>query len=263
MLDPAAAYVNVTGAFPDVEGVNASGPSATDGFEFIANFVNDNNLGIHQMILNHASLSPNGVVESDSASQIKEALQKGFGGAPGTVQQWHLASDPGVTGHRCLLLSGQGVLRTSYPVLDAAVYVGDGNNAAVAAAGGAYYHADDAAGTIPNIAGIYLILPETRGYAARGLDLAASVDPLGAARFLGDPQVDAVQGHYHNKIIGGATEAVLNASVGGANGAGAGGATLQNIITTGAPVTDGTNGTPRISSETRMVNYSTKWVIWY
>ena len=50
MLDPAAAYVNVTGVFPDVVGVNASGPSATDGFEFIANFVNDNNIGVDDLI---------------------------------------------------------------------------------------------------------------------------------------------------------------------------------------------------------------------
>lgn len=272
MLDYASAFTNYSGAFPDILAVNASGPSATDGTEFVANMINDSMWGVWQMILNRAGLSPNGVLESDSASQIKEALQKAFGGAPGTVQQWHLASDPGTTGHRCLLLNGQGILRANYPDLDAAVYVGDGNNAAVAAAGGAYFRADNSDGSSPNTTGVYLILPETRGYAPRGLDTAASVDPDGASRYLGDTQLDAFQGHVHyngiandvnsntfyvygnttNEMPGNATKDVVD---------GTGSATYQGE--TSDPKTDGTNGTPRTDSESRMVNFSTKWVIWY
>jgi hypothetical protein len=236
-------------------GVNASGPGVSDGFEYVADFVNDNNLGQAQMILNHAGLTPNGVLESDSASQIKEALQKGWGGMPGKVNQWHLASDPGVTGHRCLLLNGQGILRANYTELDAAVYVGDANNAAVAAAGGGYYRADDAAGTSPNIAGIYLILPETRGYIPRGLDAAGTVDPQGASRYLGDIQLDAFQGHEHEfyyieDVVAGGTNASDTTS------------SVSTQVTDGI-VTDGVNGTPRITSETRMTNFATKYVIWY
>lgn len=255
MLDPAVAYVNVTGVFPDVVGVNASGPSATDGFEFVANFVNDNNLGIHQMILNHAGLTPNGVVESDSASQIKEALWKGFGAPPGVVTQWHLADDPGTSGHRALLLNGQGILRANYTELDAAVYVGDANNATA----DAYYRADDAAGTIRNIAGVYLILPETRGYVPRGLDTAASVDPDGASRTLGHLQLDAFQGHWHQFQVNTAAGAVLYQGVSGIN------STPGTFATNGVlgPITDGVNGTPRTDSETRMVNFATKFVVWY
>jgi hypothetical protein len=272
MLDPEVAYVNTSGSFPDTVGVNASGPAAQDGFEFVANFVNDNNLGIHQMILDRAGLTPNGIVESASGtSQIKEGLQKGFGGFPGKVHQWHVNLDPGVTGHRALLLHGQGVLRANYPELDAACYVGDANNAAVAAVGGGYYRADDAAGTIPNIVGVYIILPETRGYAPRGLDPAATVDPQGASRFLGDNQVDAMQ-RITGSINGagavgfltpgsglGALASTAIAATTFALQAGAADATLQydnsGSTTPNAAKTD--------DVETRMANYSTKWVVWY
>ena len=252
MLDPGAAYINVTGVFPNVIGVDASAPSTTDGFEFIANFVNDNNIGADQMILNHAGLTPNGVVESDSASQIKEALWKGFGGRPGQVDHWHLASDPGVTGHRCLFLNGQGILRANYQDLDNAVYVGDADNATA----DAYYHADDAAGTIRNTTGAYLILLETRGYAPRGLDTAASVDPDGASRTLGHLQLDAFQGHEHDIVYAEklrSVGAIVTTILPGAK---------TDEVTDGI-VTDGVNGTPRITSETRMTNFATKFVVWY
>ena len=270
MLDYAAAFTNFSGAYPNILAINASGPSTTDGTEFVANMINDSMWGVNQMILNHAGLSPNGVLESNTASQIKEALWKGFGGAPGIVQQWHLDDDPGTTGHRVLLLNGQGILRANYTDLDAAVYVGDANNAAVEAAGGAYYRADDAAGTIPNIAGVYLILPETRGYVPRGLDVAASVDPDGASRYLGDPQLDAVQGHVHYSGIANNGTAIF--VYGNTTNDMPGNATTQvqedsdpraNQGETSVPKTDGASGTPRTSTETRMVNFSTKWGIWY
>lgn len=269
MLDYTVAFVNRTGVFPDILAVNASGPSATDGTEFIANMINDSMWGVWQMILNRAGLTPNGVLESDSASQIKEALQKGFGAPVGVVTQWHLDDDPGTTGHRGLLLNGQGILRANYTELDAAVYVGDANNAAVAAAGGGYYRADDAAGTIPNIVGIYLILPETRGYVPRGLDVAASVDPDGASRYLGDNQVDAFQKHAHglDKYSGNAGVAWSNvnwpaAADGGGSGIGNATADETNNVTVVSPIADG-GGTPRTSSESRMTNFASKFVIWY
>jgi hypothetical protein len=148
--------------------------------------------------------------------------------------------------------------------------VGDGNNAAVAAAGGAYYRADDAAGTIPNIAGVYLILPERRGYTPRGLDPAATVDPQGASRYLGDLQEDAFQGHrFYNGIgytattmwIYGATLSEVPGVATVRPDASSINPTSQGL--TSLPKTDGVNGTPRTSSETRMSNASTKWVVWY
>lgn len=256
MQDYAATFTNFSGAFPDILAINASGPSATDGTEFVANMINDSMWGVMQMILNRAGLNPDGVLESDSASQIKEALQKGFGAPVGVPTQWHIDDDPGTSGHRALLLNGQGILRANYTELDAACYVGDGNNAAVAAAGGGYFRADNSDGTSPNIAGIYLILPETRGYTPRGLDVAASVDPDGASRYLGDIQVDAFQGHNMrtiNTILGTGTGII-------SLGAGVSNQVSQEDST---PITDGVNGAPRTDSETRMTNFSTKFVVWY
>jgi hypothetical protein len=275
MLDYAVAFTNFSGAYPNILAINATGPSTTDGTEFVANMINDSMWGVYQMILNHAGLSPNGVLESNTASQIKEALWKGFGAPPGVVTQWHLDDDPGVSGHRCLLLNGQGILRANYVDLDAAVYVGDANNATVAAGGGFYYRADDAAGTTPNIAGIYLILPETRGYVPRGLDLAATVDPGGASRFLGDIQADAGQKITGNFVSGlhAAIAAPVTAShagvfsIGPANNVGYPSIAGSSNIADGVLFDSSGSTTPNAAKtddvETRMTNFSTKFVIWY
>ena len=52
------------------------------------------------------------------------------------------------------------------------------------------------------------------------------------------------------------------ATANGANSAWGTPANAPRAETTGE-VTDGVNGTPRIDSETRMYNTSTKWVVWY
>lgn len=270
MQDYAAAFTNFSGAFPDILAINASGPSATDGTEFVSNMINDSMWGVMQMILNRASLSPNGVLESDANSQIRDALQLGFGAPVGVVTQWHIDDDPGVSGHRALLLSGQGILRANFAELDAACYVGNANNAAVAAVDGGYYRADNSDGSSPNIAGVWLILPETRGYAPRGLDVAASVDPDGASRFLGDVQVDAGQGHIHFNGIGDNTATDFIYGTDSTEVPGVATVIIQNEVgaptfqgITSVPKDDGANGTPRLSSETVMNNFSTKFAVWY
>jgi len=274
MLDYASAFINRSGSFPNILAVNASGPSATDGTEFVANMINDSMWGIWQMILDRAGLSPNGVVESASNSQIREAIQKGFGGAPGLVQEWHLADDPGTSGHRCLLLTGQGVLRANYPELDAACYVGDANNAAVAAAGGAYFRANNSDGSSPSITGAYLILPDRRGVVPRGLDPAASIDPDGASRYLGDLQADALGSHRHKlKSVNSSAPTTNNdqcsawGHVGGSKAVGVGGPGINvntafmsfyDVDQFGNQLVEDTG-----SVETRMYNSSTRWVVWY
>ena len=167
-----------------------------------------------------------------------------------------------------ILLNGHGILRANYPDLDTACYVGDGNNAAVAAAGGGYFRADNSDGSSPNIAGIYLILPETRGYVPRGLDTAASVDPDGASRYLGNPQLDAFQGHLFGIANTGGTHNVIvsSTSTGGnlnGNQAGYSSVSTQPQVLTTAALTDGVNGTPRIDSESRMVNYADVMAVVY
>lgn len=158
-IDSDVAFVNTNGvAFPNNEAVNATGPTATDGTEFVKNLIDNYMFGPQQALLDHAAIIPSGSVEAAGASQEIEAMQKSFG-HPGESVNWYGDSDPAVLGMRVLLLHGQGVLIATYPELTAAVYVGDGNNASAPA----FYKADDAAGTIRNTAGIYLILPDARG----------------------------------------------------------------------------------------------------
>lgn len=184
---------NTAGAFPNVVSQNATGPGATDGTPYIKQVIDDL-WGARQALMDAAGLTPNAVQESATASQKLEALRNVLG-HPGEVIAWHgNTNDPSSVNIRMLQLTGQGVLVASYPELDAACWVGAGANPTAPA----YYRADDAAGTIRNPAGIYLILPDMRGYAARGLDLAGSVDPDGAGRALGDAQAYAMQSHTHD-----------------------------------------------------------------
>lgn len=276
MIDYAAVFSYVSGAFPNIVGVNSTGPSTADGTEFIKAFIDDI-WGRFQAMLDYANLTPSGVTESPAASQHIDAIKKGFGVGPGMGVIWWKQDDPSVTGDRVLLLNGQGILRANYADLDAEVYVGDANNAAVAASGGAFFRADNSDGSSPNIAGIYLIMPDTRGYALRGLDAAAAVDPDGASRYVGDAQLDAMQ-----RITGDFTD--FNSATGGVNPLRAGNNTLSGVFVEGAagndfPSVTRTAGGAALSfdsanstspnaaktddTETRMSNISTKYGITY
>lgn len=94
-------------------------------------------------------------------------------------------------------------------------------------------------------------LPDLRGEFLRGWDDSRGVD---SGRSFGTAQTDAMQGHYHNRNTTGLTERFYATGTGYAdNAAGA----LSNIVisaSTGAPITDGSNGTPRIAGETRSRN---------
>lgn len=188
-LDAEASFTNTNNvAFPDTEAVNATGASATDGTEFVKVMIDNYMFGRQQALLNHVGITPDGNSEADGASQEIEALQR-MGMYPGqfTISAWN--DDPATLGIRVLMLQGQGIVRANYADLDAAVYVGDGDNATASA----FYHADNSDGSSRNTAGAYLILPDARGQAIRGLDTAAAVDPDGASRDLGSLQLDQMQ----------------------------------------------------------------------
>jgi len=157
-IDILATFTNQNGvAFPDSEAINASGPSATDGTEFIKVMIDNYMFGPQQALLNYAGITPSGTPESDTASQELDAMKQNFG-FPGEAVDWYGDADPATLGMRVLLLQGQGVLIASFPELTASVYVGDGNNPTAPA----FFKADDAAGTIRNTAGVWLILPDAQ-----------------------------------------------------------------------------------------------------
>lgn len=198
MIDYESVFVNTNDvAFPDTEAINSSGGGGLDGTEFIKEFVNDI-WGFNQALMDYAGLAPNGFDEAAGASQRIEALIKGMGIGPGIGVTWWIDDDPAIAGYRVLLLEGQGILRSNYQDLDNKVYVGDGANGTAAE----FYHADDAAGTIRNIAGIYLILPDSRGQFLRGLDTSGSVDPDGVGRTLGDEQIFKLYDHQNVNVWG-------------------------------------------------------------
>ncbi len=94
--------------------------------------------------------------------------------------------------------------------------------------------------------------PDLRGLFVRGRDNvgtgAAGNDPSGS-RAIGSLQADAFQGHRHSQNLG----SVINTATGGGEAVG-GGTFQQFALVIGDPITDGTNGTPRTSSESRPKN---------
>lgn len=198
MINLLASFANTDGAaFPLTLGINASGAGAGDGTEFVKLFVDDL-WGARQALLDAAGLTPDGATETVGTSQLLEAIRK-ISGSPGEGVIWFKDDDPSVTGDRVILLTGQAVLIANYIPLDAAVYVGDAKNPTASS----FFRTSDAGGTIRNVAGPYLVLGEGRGYALRGLDIAAAVDPDGASRDMGSLQLDAMQRITGNTVDGG------------------------------------------------------------
>jgi hypothetical protein len=191
-----ATILNTVGAFPGVTSLNVTAPSAGDGTPYEKAIIDDW-WGRFQDLLNRAGLIPNGAPEVAGSSQHFEALRRCFG-APGEVVLWHGQADPATLGLRLLLMQGQGVLRSAYPDLDAACYIGDVNNPDFLYT--AYFRADNPSGTPRNIAGAYLILPDARGCVIRGDDPSATRDPQGATRKFPDIQLKAIQEHGHELI---------------------------------------------------------------
>lgn len=103
---------------------------------------------------------------------------------------------------------------------------------------------------------------DTRGRFLRGYDASAGLDP---GRVLGSAQTDAIQGHYHSPLgttTGGSQYGFNVWSTSTGNGHGAPTGTGSNPeATTGAAVTDGTNGEPRTATETRPTNIACNYMI--
>lgn len=94
-------------------------------------------------------------------------------------------------------------------------------------------------------------LPDFRGYFRRGWSHGSSVD---SGRAFGTTQTDAFQGHIHT------TGPSPTVGTGGGY-TGVTGVTATPTTQTGAPISDGSNGTPRTAPETRPVNIAVMTVI--
>jgi hypothetical protein len=199
MIDYLASFTNTNSvAFPDTEAVNVSAPGAGDGTEFVALLVNDI-WGRVQALMDYAGLTPDGVMEAPGTAQIIEALCKGLGVGPGMGVIYWKNDTPAALGDRVLLLQGQVILIATYPLLAAAVYCGDANNATAPA----FYKTSDAGGTTRSTAGTYLVLPDTRGLSLKGVGNATvnTRTKTGPAA-LGEVQEDQIETHEHNLNIG-------------------------------------------------------------
>jgi hypothetical protein len=253
MIDYAATFSNYTGAFPDIEAKNVSAPGAGDGTEFIAAMVTDI-WGRAQALLDYAGLSPDGVQEAPDTAQILSAIGKGFAVGPGIGVTYWKNGTPASFGDRVLLLQGQVILISDYPLLVAATYCGNANNATAPA----FYKTSDAGGTTRSTAGTYMVLPDTRGLSLKNIGNATintrtKTGPVS----LGSIQEDQAQGHYHGNDQ-------YSAAGNGYIGRQGNGSNFEHV--TGQVkelVTDGTNGTPRTGTNTRDSSIGTNFGITY
>lgn len=267
MIDYYSSFVYTNGVvFPDTLAINATGAGTGDGTEIVKIFIDDL-WGARQALMDAAGLTPDSVTEAPDTSQLLEAIRK-ICGSPGEGVIWWKDSDPAITGDRVLLLNGQGILRANYPELDDAVYVGDTANPTASA----FYHADDAAGTIRNTTGIYLILPDTRGYVLRGLDTAGSVDPDGASRDLGSIQdfaIENITGNlYHRRYNDTVDDKEFIALVDGVFSESDSSSLASPVIVSSVSIalqkiTFDASTVVNTATETRMVNVATKYGIRY
>jgi hypothetical protein len=271
--------INILGTFPNTQAKNASSAGAQDGTAWLAPYVN-HDWGWEQDLMVQAQFTPSGITESAAASaaaaagagqQMRQAFEMKYG-APGELvfdcivpgsgtygaqaMAWGVSSGGAPARYqyrRVVPCAGQVVLIANYPDLCAAIYCGDANNATADYC----YKSTDSGGSSHSTSGTYMRLPDFRGLAPRGYDHGAVHDPLGATRgisnsagLLASLQQDALQGHYHSNVN---LQTTTGAS-GVPSGGGGTGSTASAIVT--GPTTDGSNGNPRTSSETRMYNAS-------
>ena len=254
MIDYGATFTNYTGTFPNFEAVNVSAPGAGDGTEFVAALVNDI-WGRAQALLDYAGLTPDGVQEAPDTAQILTALSKGYGIGPGIGVIYWKNGTPAANGDRVILLQGQVIEISSYPLLAAAVYVGDANNGTAPA----FYKTSDAGGTTRSTSGTYMVMPDTRAVSLKGVgnQTINTRVKTGPAK-LGEKQEDQIQNH--GTVI---TVYTGSALAGGLGIQGVSQAGVSNIYGNGATLEANGYGDPRTGLTTRDCTIGTNFGITY
>jgi len=253
MKDMSTVFAEFNGIWPDITAKNVTAPGAGDGTEFVAALIDDGMWGWQQALLDYAGVSPNGITEAAGASQILDALKKGFALGPGYRVMYDKNGTPAANGDRVLLLQGQVIEIASYTDLGNACYVGDANNPTAPA----YYKTSDAGGTTRDTAGGYFVLPDHRAVSPKGagnhtINTRVKTGPAFTAI-----EEDQMQGHKHastNQLVGPNNNNILVDS--GVTGE------LTNAIIDN-PTDDGVNGTPRTGATTRDCTIGTNFGITY
>jgi hypothetical protein len=239
------------GTFPNFAAKNASGPTATDGFPYTADSVNDW-IGFTQDLLNRAGLTPNGQAEADGGSQLINALMRGAAQRPGDVVYTAVPTQALRAQSRLLDLAGQIIPITgAYSRLAAAAYCGDSLNAAAPA-----FYKCDASGN-RTTSGAYMKLPDCRGLFLRGAG-TNSASSIYAGGAVGAFIADALQGHAHSAsktLIGKIT-------LGSSWGSGAANNYTDPSATIQGP-SEYSYGEPRVDNETRPASTSFTTCITY
>ncbi len=263
MIDYLASFANTNGvAFPDTESINVTAPGAGDGTEFVKLMVDDI-WGRAQALMDYAGLVPDGVSEAPDTAQILDAIGLGFGVGPGVGVIYWKNDTPAVHGDRILLLQGQEILIATYPLLFAAVYVGDPDNPTAPA-----FYATNGAGvrTLPGGGATHFILPDSRGLSLKNIgDAIVNGRTKTGPVELGEEQEDQAQHHWHDvqSKTGGQK---FYEDTGGAGG-------RVTIVTATADlarpfeaemmITDGVSGAPRGGANTRDSILGTNFGITY
>lgn len=107
-------------------------------------------------------------------------------------------------------------------------------------------------------------LPNTSGIFPRGVG-TQSVSGISYTAALGTKTADKMQGHYHTAVWKSFNVAAASAAIGSVVTGDAAPITLTSAaaITVTAPITDGTNGTPRTGTETAPANIGFNFMIKY
>ncbi len=144
-----------------------------------------------------------------------------------------------------LLCNGSAVSRTTYDELFKTIGTAFGNGD-----GSSTFH-----------------IPDFRGRFLRGLDGTAGNDPDknsrtssnggNAGNLIGSVQLDGFQGHWH----GLSRTDIVTAAGGSSWNIPGGGVSAGSLVWITDPITDGTNGTPRYTSETRPKNVYVNFII--
>jgi len=166
---------------------------------------------------------------------------------------------------RLIALTGQVITIASYPELCTAVYCGDANNPTAPA----FYKTSDAGGSTRSTSGAYMVFPDARGLMIVGIGQNTKIFPANhptsvydGGSAIGAMLTELMQGHYHAPY-GSATQIISGATSGQTLGSTSTGSVWFVAPSTGGPITDGTNGTPRTGAYTHGPNLAAQICITY